>query len=251
MDTIGQVLDRKERPAYVTFHREAKEDKAEGLRQGKYVAKDVDYVHITPAYSKDIIIKKVSDWFDKLEGDIRNSRIAPEWVKSYKDQYAAWQNGQELPPVGTAVRGWGVISPATQEMLIRINILTVEDLAHMNEEGIRRVGMGGVDLKVKATAWLQQMNDKGPLTQEISAVKARNRELESSMETLQRQVKSLMAISQQAPEPAHEERDEITATDILDTEPTHEELVSQYTAKFNKPPHHRKSDATLKSELGL
>lgn len=234
--SIGELVDRKEKPAYVTFVREAVEDKAASLAAGHYVAKDVDFVHITPAYTKDIIIRKVSDWFTKLEGDVRNERVPPDWLQHYRKQYEAWQNGQELPLQGTAIKGWGVISPAMQETLIRMNIRTVEDLAGVNDEGMRRIGMGSADLKIKAKAWLQQTEDKGPLTQEIAAVRAENRVLTGQVETLSQQVAALLAAGKvQRGEPL--EAPSITAADLMDQEPSDEDLAAKYKAIHGRNPH--------------
>jgi hypothetical protein len=77
-----------------------------------------------------------------------------------------------------------VISPAQQSNLIAINIRTVEDLAGVNDEGVRRIGMGGGELRDKAKAWLSQMKDKGPLTQENATLRAENITLKATVESL-------------------------------------------------------------------
>jgi hypothetical protein len=167
---MASALDeqREDRPAYVRFERVAIEDVVETLAQGHYVAKDVDMALITPPYSKDVMKYKVKAWFDILDQDVRNNRIPQRWVDNYKEAYRAFQNGQELPVNGSPIRGWGVISPAQQETLIKMNVLTVEDLAAMNDEGMKRVGMGGIDLKNKAKAWLLQLKDVGALTLQMA-----------------------------------------------------------------------------------
>lgn len=252
MGAVGEMLDRKERPAYVRFERIAVEDKAASLAAGHYVGRDVDIANITPPYSKDVFKIKVPQWFAQLEQDMQNDRIPTEWVKSYKESYNAWRNGQEMPLSGTPVRAWGVISPAQQETLIQMNILTVEDLAAINDEGLKRIGMGSLDLKNKAVAWLSQLNDKGPLTQEIASVKADNAVKSGQIETLTRQVAELTSLVRQATDnkvvPLQVEI--IPASAILDDEPLDREaLVTQYTAKFGKPPHHMKKLETIAKEL--
>jgi hypothetical protein len=162
---MASALDeqRDDRPAYVRFERIAVEDVQATLQAGHYVAKDIDMALITPPYSKDVMKYKVKAWFDILDQDVRNNRIPQEWLDNYKKAYDAFKNGQEIPVVGTAIRGWGIISPAQQETLIKMSVLTVEDLAAMNDEGIKRIGMGGIDLKNKAKAWLLQLKDNGAL----------------------------------------------------------------------------------------
>jgi hypothetical protein len=162
---MASALDeqRDDRPAYVRFERIAVEDVQATLQAGHYVAKDIDMALITPPYSKDVMKYKVKAWFDILDQDVRNNRIPQAWLDNYKKAYDAFKNGQDMPVVGTAIRGWGIISPAQQETLIKMSVLTVEDLAAMNDEGIKRVGMGGIDLKNKAKAWLLQLKDNGAL----------------------------------------------------------------------------------------
>lgn len=190
---VGSLLERKERPAYVKFETVAVENAAASLAAGHYVGRDVDYALITPPYSKDVFKVKVEQWKLNMKQDVQNGRMPQEWMDQYLDNYKRWKAGQELPLNGTPIKGWGVISPAQQETLLRMNILTVEDLGGINDEGISRIGMGGHDLKNKANAWLAQLRDKGPLTQEIAAMKAENALLKANVETLTGQVQQLMA----------------------------------------------------------
>ncbi len=215
--------DRQARPAYVRFERVPVEDKPASLQAGRYVAKDVDMALITPPYSKDIFKTKVKDWFEQMKQDVQSGRMPEEWAQSYRKAYQMWQNGQEIPLNGTAIKGWGVISPAQQEMLLRINILTVEDLAQVTEEGIRNIGMGAVDLKNKAAAWLAQMTDKGGATMKMAALEQQNAQLQGAVTTLERQVKELLAVVQtqgQVNAGAFvPQRETITASDLLEDEP--------------------------------
>lgn len=221
---MSNVMDiaqeRKERPAYVKFERVAVEDKAASVAAGRYVAKDVDMANITPPYSRDIFKMKVTDWLTNMRQDVANGRMPEEWAQNYRKAYEAWKNGQELPLNGTPIKGWGVISPAMQETLIRLNILTVEDLSTVTDEGQRAIGMGSIDLKNKAAAWLAQMNDKGSVTMKMAALEQQNAQLQGNVTTLERQVRELLAVvktqgavdqgAYNQPDPA------ISASDLLD-----------------------------------
>lgn len=197
----AELNERADRPAYVRFERRPMEDKAATLAAGTgtVIYKNVDFAKITPPYSKDVIEVKVAQWLLNMEMDVRNERMPKEWMERYKEAYRAWQNGQEIPLHGTAIRGWGVISPAHQETLIRMNILTVEDLGGVNDEGIRRIGMGGTELKHKAQAWLSQHHDKGPLTLENAALKTQVSNLEAQLSQLTQSVQQLQRQSGPAP----------------------------------------------------
>jgi hypothetical protein len=95
---------------------------------------------------------------------------------------------------------------------------------------VRRIGMGGGELRDKAKAWLSQIKDKGPLTQEnamlraenitlkatVESLSARNKELAERLEILQRGGLERGVHFDRAPEPAAA----ISAADVLpDPEP--------------------------------
>ena len=214
----GNALERSDRPAIVRFERRTIEDRPASLAAGKYVAKDVDYALITPPYSKDVIPLKIEQWKSNLNQDMRAGRIPEDWVKAYVESYEKWLNGQEMPPNGSPIRGWGVISPAQQENLIRMNILTIEDLASANDEGKRRIGMGALELVTKAQTWLKQLQSAGAVTQEMASVKSENAQLKASLEALQEQVKKL-AVEKPVAQPAVSEVLSLSADDILPDEP--------------------------------
>lgn len=244
--SVGQTSDRKDRPAYVRFERVSIEDKAATIRDKQYRARDVDMALITAPYTRDTFKQEVPDWLAQVEQDARNERIPPDWPELYRKAYEAWQRGEELPPNGTPIKGWGVISPAQQDILIRMHVLTVEDCAQMNDEGLRRFGMGAMEVRNKADAWLKQTNDKGPLTIEMAAIKSQNASLLSEVETLKRQVAELVSAlktnaSVNNPAPAAEI---ISAADLLDEDPT-----PAYIKKFGKPPHHRMTRETIRKHV--
>jgi len=247
--------DREERPAYVRFERRPIEDKAATLAAGRSVSKDVDFALVTPPYSKDCVEFKVETWLRNMEANVRNNRIPVKWMEHWKKSLEAWKNGHEVPLNGTAIRDWSSISPAQIQNLMAAGIRTIEDLAGANDEGLKRVGMGGIELRNKAKAWLQAAEDHGPLVMEVSALKEENAQLKGSIDSLQAQVEKLLSHNQQA-QMTRETYQEpgISAGDILDdtvaetpqavinTEPT---LYQQYETKFGKKPHHAMKDETI------
>jgi len=213
--SVGAVSERKERPAYVRFERVAKENKAKSLEAGHYVADDVDYALITPPYSKDEVRVKAKQWFENMEADVRNNRMPVEWQEGYIKQYRAWQNGQEIPLNGTPILGWGLISPAMQKTLIEMRVMTVEDLAAANDEGLRRMGMGALEHKNKAITWLATLKDKGSVALEAAQLRSENAILADRVRVMEAQIAQLVAVHSQPqsmPEPVTES---ISADDIL------------------------------------
>lgn len=221
MSVIDIAESRKDRPAYLRFYREAVENKAASAEAGRAVMVDRDFVSVTPPYGKDNVAYAIDEWIPRLKDMVKRGKIPAQWQDLYLRQYEAWKNGQELPVNGTPIKGWGVISPATQENIIHCNIRTVEDLAAVNEDGMRRLGMGAMDLRNKAKAWLAQLNDKGPLTQQMSAVQNENDILKGSVASLQRQIDEMQKLlaTRGATVTAEPAGDTIAVADILDDEP--------------------------------
>lgn len=248
--SVGELLERDEdRPAYVRFERRAVDDKAATLKAGHYVSRDEDYALITPPYSKDCIEKKVDTWFGQAAVNVKNGRIPQRHLDLWKDSYKRWLNGQEEPLNGTSVKDWNALSPAQCKNLISAGCLTIEDLAAANDEALKRIGMGAVDLKNRAKAWLQAAKDHGPLVGQVTSLQKENEQLKGSIESLQEQVTLLtrqLDSKDESPQviPAIREELTITADDILEKTP-----AQLYEEKFGKKPHHLMKEETILKKL--
>ncbi len=253
--SVGESLAREERPPYISFEKKAVENKLETLRQGHYVAKDVDYVSVTLPGGRDIFVSEANKWLERQETYARNGRIKPEWLEYYKKAYEHWKEGEEIPVNGTAIKGWAAISPAQTEMIIRSGIKTVEDLAGLNDEGLRRLGMGGRDLVSKASSWLNSASDHGKVALQNAALEKQNEQLKTTVESLEEKVDILTKMVQ-----SKETRDESpivtaakeklydNATNVY-AEEVIAPLAEQYEQKFGKPPHHRMKEDTIRRKL--
>lgn len=219
--TIGDISDREERPSYVQFEIRTVEDKNASVREGRYVARDIDIVLVTPSYSKDCVEYKVDQWLMNIERNLREGRIPQTWADHWKESYKRWKAGQEIPLKGTPIKGWGVISPAQQATLIAMNCRTVEDLADANDDGLRRMGMGAIDLRQKARTWLASMTDHGGVTVKMSALEQENNVLKTSVEALTKQVEALKLMVDNEPRTVErqESSHEITASDLIEDSP--------------------------------
>lgn len=182
---------KEDRPSYVRFERRPVEDRNASIAAGHYVTKDVDFAVVTPVGSKDQIAREAAAWLLHMETQVREERLPAAWLEKYKEAYALWRKGEEIPLHGVPIKGWQVLGPAHQSNVIAANILTVEDLAQVNDEGLRRIGMGAVEMRDKAVAWLKGAAGPGKFAQEMSAMQAQIRALTSSNEALAEQNKEL------------------------------------------------------------
>ncbi len=184
---------KEERPAYVTFETRAVEDRNASIEKGHYVTKNVDYALITPPFSKDCVSQEVSVWLKTMDDNVSAGRLPSRWRDNYKQQYEAWKRNEDVPLDGTPIKGWPLLSPAQQANLIAINVRTVEDLAAINDEGQKRYGMGGLDLKNKAQAWLKSASSLGSVVQENAALKSKVTDQEETIKSLSEQLQELSA----------------------------------------------------------
>lgn len=184
---------REQRPSYVEFERHTVEDRAASLREKRYMTKDVDFAIITPIGSKDRIPRQVDEWFVSLDQQQREGRIPSDWVSHYKKAYANWKENQEVPVMGTPIKGWALLSPAQQANILGANIRTVEDLAQANEEARRRIGMGATDLVEKAISWLKAAKGIGAVAGELNELKVKIKNLERELEAKEGQIAELRA----------------------------------------------------------
>jgi hypothetical protein len=261
--SVGELADREERPAYIAFERRPVEDKPASIKAGQSVSVDVDFALVTPPYSRDCHEEKAETWLVKQEKNVRDGRVPVKFLEYWKESYKRWKEGLEPPVNGTDIRNWSAISPAQVKNLLAVDMRTIEDLAQCNDQGLRRLGMGGTELKNKAMAYLKGSNDTGVLVMENAEQKNKIRQLEGSLESLQEQMRLLTAQLdarnmqnqyQQAPEL------EIVSNDIIPEieqkapvveikQSELDTLKQEYETKFGKKPHHLMKEDGLRKKL--
>jgi hypothetical protein len=193
--SMATEMQSKQLPPLIEFNRAAVEDVDASKRAGHYVGKDVDFVSVTTRNGAgDSVIWKFETFKKNWEQEATAGRIPQVWLDRALANYERWKSGQEIPLDGTPILAWGVLSPAQQQMLIKLNIKTVEHLAQINDEAKMRIGMGALDLQRKAQAWIAQLKEKGPLTQEVAGLKQENDLLKGSVATLAKQVEELTTL---------------------------------------------------------
>lgn len=211
-----QGLEIKEaRMPYVTFEVRAVEDREATERNGAYSTKDVEFVLVTPMGSKDRLEFLYSEWIADMEREVNAKRLDPEWLQSYKRRYRAWKEGQEMPVEGTPLRNWPMISPAQLKNLQALHVVTLEQLASANEELIKRIGMGGRDLQIKAVEWIKGSQDIGKVVTRLAALETKTVALEEQNQLLTEQNNYLR---QFAPRQKTAEFEEVDSPSGLTTE---------------------------------
>lgn len=219
LDTAMALHSRQGQPAYVMFTTVAKELPQESRKEGRYIAADVDMVEVRQIGATDSVKFKVETWLKQNRIDVQGGRLSPEHAAAYEESYKRWKAGQDMPLTGTPIKSWPVITPAQVDMLVRLNIRTVEDLACVNSEGLSKIGMGAVDMQNKAKVWIATAQDKGKVTHDMVALQKKNDQLEAMVEKLTETVSTLQAEMKTAKKPAKgrkRDADDISASELMD-----------------------------------
>lgn len=180
------------RPPFVQFETRAVKDNEASIREGRYIAKNIDYVLVTPAGSKDCVEKEAETWFRQKRREVESDKFNRVWLTHFEAAYNAWKQNQEIPLNGTPLTDWPGLSPAQLVNLRNIHILTIEDLANANDEAVGRIGMGGRALKDRAAAYLSASASVGRVSEENAALKAANSDLQKQMQTMQAKLDTLV-----------------------------------------------------------
>lgn len=159
---------------------------------GVAMYKDVDYVTVRQPGGTDSVIFEVEHWLDShLPMEVMNGRMNPSFPPAYKKYYEHYKAGQEIPLEGTPIRTWPVATKAQVKQLTDLHILTVEDLATLPDDGVKRIGMGGITLKQRALAWLTSAQSNSQATHDMVALKQKNELLEKNLATVTEQLEDL------------------------------------------------------------
>ena len=257
-----QALDIDEsRPALGECKCIAEEDVIASRESNQVVYKDVDWAFVTPPNSRDVVEKKVEKFFETVEKQVNAGRTPMKFLDYWKEGYARFKSGQEPPINGTSVKDWSSISPAQVKAFLASSRRTIEDVAAAIDVGLRRVGMGGIDIKNKAQAWLKSTVDHGAVTIENAQLKKENEQLKITIDSLEGKVRALSAQTQAAQERAPLDIEPtyspvITANDIL--EPVTAQapavvpeisLVDQYKAITGRKPHPKASEKAIRARI--
>lgn len=148
---------------FVEFYIEAVKDGPASHKEGRVVYKDAEFVRIIPMGDAKLVIEKEVDEHDK---------------RRFSDEYEAWKKGEEAPVHGTHLKKWPLATPADIKNCALINVRSVEQLAGLNDDGLRALGMGSRTLQAKAKEWLKSAHSTGKVAEEIHGLKVRSDEME-------------------------------------------------------------------------
>lgn len=180
------------RPPYVVFEERPIEDRSATEKTGSPQFISQDWVVVRQVGSKDSFEKPAREWLDSLR---HNPAMRPEWVISFKAQYADYKAGTEATPDGLPVRLCPLFTRAQAETLVAAGLRTVEDLAHAPEPALMRIGIDARGMQNRAREWITSAGDTGKVAHELTNVKEENKSLKERVAQLELLFAQLRATS--------------------------------------------------------
>lgn len=174
----------QERPPLIDFEFRPVEDRSKEGEDGLIAYKDVAFVKVTPAGSRDCFESPAEDWIKRQEENLRRGQISRDYFNYFKESYKAFLDGEKLERPGFHVKNWSAATPAQVKMLLAAGVYTVEDLASANDELLKRIGMGARALQYRAVEFLESAKNAGAASSKIATLEAKLTEAERKIEEL-------------------------------------------------------------------
>lgn len=134
------------------FFIEPTQNKAKSEAAGRPIFDNVEMISIINPGSKDEFIKKV-------DASVR---------EKFGPQYEHWKKTQEQPTDGTPLDMVPFLNPAQVRELQALNVNSLEHLSQLSDAMVQKIGLGGVELRKKAQAYLASAKDSAE-TQRLAA----------------------------------------------------------------------------------
>jgi len=163
-DFFNMNQDKENPGVFARFYVKPYELKKKSKEAGRPIYEDREYVEI------------------RVQGDSKmviDREVREEDRKRWARQYDAFAEGKDQPLDGTAIEQWPIISESKRKELIGAGIRTVEALAELREDIIKKLGMDTRELVKMAKAYLEKAEGMEPISRLVSEAEMLKREVES------------------------------------------------------------------------
>lgn len=189
------MADPVNKLAFADFYNGTVKNETKSLEMGRPIFDDVEMIRIRWAgNTKNEFHAPADDRSDRPVTDPGTTdKYWPKWKDhpDFRAAYEAFKQGQAIASNGTPLEEWSFLTAARRAELKAINIMTVDQIANLGPDGMKRLGMEGGKLKEQAKLYLERAAG--------SAVDAR---YASEREEMQRQIDELKAMMHGGAQPA-------------------------------------------------
>lgn len=122
-------------------------------------------------------ISRVSD--DPMLPERSASRMAQDRWRTIEPHYKAWKEGHELSVDGTPIETWAAISTHQASILRAAKIVTIEQVAGLNDAGMDRAGLPNMRFIVSQAKEYMKNRDRSEVATVVAEMQRRIEELEA------------------------------------------------------------------------
>lgn len=167
-------MDNSPANLFVEFYEDALEIPFKSEQEGRPVYEQRVYVRIMVPGDATSIIETPAKEQHKQE---------------YRRQYERFEKGMKDVVDGTPLNMWPVVNKSQVKECEFFEIRSVEQLAELSDSTCKRMGMGYMELRSKAKAWILSAKDSALVTRQA----AENDRLQGEIEALKEQIAQLAA----------------------------------------------------------
>ncbi len=183
-----QITTKDDAATVVTFKTLSVFSDSKSTKAGRPIYDDHEVVEIRLAGNKQTVgafpAHEICGWVDGPDG----TRQAQTYAMKYNAQYLAYKNGDGQVLLGTPLEALSVLAPGKRLELKALNIYTVEALASLDGNNLKRLGMGGRELKDQAQSYLDNASEhriEDRMSEVVTAQDAKIAELMAKIAELQ------------------------------------------------------------------
>ena len=107
--------------------------------------------------------------------------------RQYAREYERYQRGQTAAQEGTSLTQWPGVNKSQIKEAAYFEIYTLEQLASLSDTNVGRMGMGWMELRNKAKAYMQAATDSAVVTRQQSEIE----KLKADLLAMQNQISNL------------------------------------------------------------
>lgn len=157
---------------------------AKSLEAGRPIYEDVEHVELRASGTRNYGVYPATEFSHWEVNPETGEQTKVTYAERFSRQYRQFKEKQQQTKVGTPLDHAPFLTDARRAELRAQNIYIVEQLAEIDGQELKNLGVGGRDMKNRAIEWLADAKSSAPnlqLQAELEALRARNQILEEDV----------------------------------------------------------------------
>lgn len=142
-----------------------------------------------PIFNEVLYISKTVPFKEK---DSVQRKATSEDKSNYPQAFQAYENREKFEGEGTLVKNWNYPSESEVQMLLTHKIVTIEQVAALDDIAVKRMGNGGRALRDTARKYIEQADGVDKLAEDLKTLKKESSEQIAELEKECEELKGLL-----------------------------------------------------------